>query len=189
MSQSLAKNTLHLVFSTKDRRIFLRDKEREELHSYITGILKNKKSPLIEVNSVGDHIHILYAQSKNLALAKVVEQVKSSSSGWLKEQHRAYSGFAWQAGYGAFREPLIKWEGYLLEAIGPYFKARAKRQYPSVLPERATPKDGPSASSPKGCTEKRPGAALAPQSQPMRDAPASPPCPRPLLSATNALPI
>ena len=102
MSQSLVKNAVHLVFSTKDRRKFLRDKEREQLHCYITGILKNKRSPLLEINSVGDHIHILYTQSKNVALAKIVEQVKSSSSGWLKEQHRAYCGFAWQAGYGAF---------------------------------------------------------------------------------------
>ena len=102
MSQSLVKNTIHLVFSTKDRRNFLRDREREELHSYVTGILKNRKSPLIEINSVGDHIHILYTQSKNVALAKVVEQVKSSSSGWLKEQHRSYDAFAWQTGYGAF---------------------------------------------------------------------------------------
>jgi len=102
MSQSLAKNTVHLVFSTKDRRAFLRDKEREELHSYITGVLRNKRSPLIEINSVGDHVHILYTQSKNLALAKIVEQVKSTSSAWLKQQHRAYGRFAWQAGYGAF---------------------------------------------------------------------------------------
>ena len=36
----------HLVFSTNDRRMLLRDKERGELHSYITGILKNKTSPL-----------------------------------------------------------------------------------------------------------------------------------------------
>jgi hypothetical protein len=92
------------------------------------------------------------------------------------------------------QEPLINWEGHLLEAIGPFFKARAKRQYPSVLspregsaicdmaplrsglflaalrgvavPERATRKNGPSASSPPGCTEKRPGAALASQLQP-----------------------
>jgi putative transposase len=59
-------------------------------------------SPPIEINSVGDHLHILYSQSKNVALAKVVEQVKASSSRWLKEQHRAYIDFAWQAGYGAF---------------------------------------------------------------------------------------
>jgi REP element-mobilizing transposase RayT len=102
MSQSLVKNAVHLVLSTKERRIFLRDKEREELHCYITGILKNKRCPLIEINSVGDHVHILYTQSKNVALAKIVERGKASSSGWLKEQHGAYSAFAWQAGYGVF---------------------------------------------------------------------------------------
>jgi putative transposase len=102
MSQSLVNSAVHLVFSTKDRRPFLRDREREQLHRYITGILKNKASPLIEMNSVGDHIHILYAQSKNHALAKIVEQVKSSSSAWIKEQGRTYLDFAWQAGYGVF---------------------------------------------------------------------------------------
>ena len=34
MSQSLAKHNIHLGFSTKDRRMLLRDKERGELHSY-----------------------------------------------------------------------------------------------------------------------------------------------------------
>ena len=38
MSQSLANIVLHLVFSTKDRRLFLRDEERGQLHAYITGI-------------------------------------------------------------------------------------------------------------------------------------------------------
>lgn len=40
MSQSLAKILVHMVFSTKDRRPFLRDKMlREELHRYLGGIL------------------------------------------------------------------------------------------------------------------------------------------------------
>jgi putative transposase len=102
MSQSLANIVVHLVFSTKGRRPLLRDEERGQLHAYITGILKNHDSPLIEINSMRDHIHILFAQSKNHAPAKIVEQVKSSSSGWIKEQHEWYAGFAWQAGYGAF---------------------------------------------------------------------------------------
>ena len=102
MSQSLVNNVVHLVFSTKERRQLLRDMERGQLHAYITGILKNYRSPLMEINSVGDHVHILYAQSKNHPLAKILEQVKSSSSAWLKEQHAEYSDFAWQAGYGAF---------------------------------------------------------------------------------------
>ena len=33
------------------------------------------------------------------------------------------------------REPLIKWEGHLLKAIGPFFKARTKRQWPAASPE------------------------------------------------------
>jgi hypothetical protein len=77
MSQSLANIILHLVFSTKGRRQLLRDEERGQLHAYITGIVKNYDSPLIEINSVRDHIHILFAQSKNHAPAKIVEQVKA----------------------------------------------------------------------------------------------------------------
>jgi len=102
MSQSLANIVVHLVFATKGRRQLLRDEERDQLHAYITGILKNLESPSIEINSVRDHIHILFAQSKNHAPAKIVEQIKSSSSSWLKEQHNWYSDFAWQTGYGEF---------------------------------------------------------------------------------------
>jgi len=102
MSQSLANILVHLVFSTKGRRQLLRDEERGQLHAYITGILKNLDSPLIEINSVRDHIHILFTQSKNHVPAKIVEQVKGSSSGWIKEQHACYRDFAWQTGYGEF---------------------------------------------------------------------------------------
>src|SRR5580704_11191746 len=102
MSQSLANIIVHLVFSTKDRRPLLRDDERGNLHAYITGTLKNLDSPLIEINSVRDHIHILFNQSKNHAPAKIVEQVKSSSSTWIKELHAWYADFAWQSGYDEF---------------------------------------------------------------------------------------
>ena len=84
----------------------LRDAERGELHAYIAGILKNLDSPLIEINSVGDHVHILFVQSKNYAPAKVIEQVKSSSSGWIKGKGASYADFAWQGGYGEFSVSL-----------------------------------------------------------------------------------
>ena len=102
MSQSLAKNLLHLVFSTKDRRPLLRDEERGELHAYITGVLKSHDSPLIEINSVRDHVHVLFAQSKNHAPAKIVEQIKTASSAWIKKCDSWYADFAWQSGYGIF---------------------------------------------------------------------------------------
>jgi REP element-mobilizing transposase RayT len=102
MSQSLANILVHLVFSTKDRRQLLRDQERGQLHAYITGVLKNHDSLLIEINSVRDHIHILFAQSKNHAPAKVVEQIKTATSSWIKTLDAWYSDFGWQSGYGEF---------------------------------------------------------------------------------------
>ena len=102
MSQSLANIVIHLVFSTKGRMQLLRDEDRGQLHAFITGILNHHKSPLIEINSVGDHLHLLFAQSRSHPLAKIVEQIKSSSSGWIKGRHPSYAAFAWQSGYGAF---------------------------------------------------------------------------------------
>ncbi len=57
---------------------------------------------MIEINSVRDHIHILFAQSKNHAPSKIVAEVKTGSSGWIKTQNRRYADFAWQTGYGEF---------------------------------------------------------------------------------------
>ncbi len=102
MSQSLSNIIVHLVFSTKDRRPLLRDTERGQLHAYITGVLKNCDSKLIEINSVRDHIHILFVQSKNHAPAKIIEQIKTASSTWIKSVDSWYSDFSWQTGYGEF---------------------------------------------------------------------------------------
>jgi REP element-mobilizing transposase RayT len=37
---------------------------------------------------MSDHVHALFRLSKNLALAKIVEEVKTSSSKWVKTQGR-----------------------------------------------------------------------------------------------------
>jgi REP element-mobilizing transposase RayT len=112
---------VHLVFSTKSRRPLLRDAERGELHAYITGTLRNLDSPLIEINSVRDHVHILFAQSKNHAPARIVEQVKTSSSVWIKDLHRWYWGFAWQTGYGEFSVSPMH-----VKAVREYIRGQAE---------------------------------------------------------------
>jgi len=114
MAQSLANIVVHLVFSTKGRRPLLRDGERGELHAYITGVLRNHDSPLIEINSVRDHVHILFAQSKNHAPAKIVEQVKSSSSGWLKTLDSWYADFAWQGATANSASARFMWSRFVI---------------------------------------------------------------------------
>ena len=102
MAQSLAKNIVHLIFSTKNREPLLTAQIRPDLHSYIGGILREWDSPAILMNSVADHVHILFCLSKNHPLKKVVEEIKKGSSKWIKTKSKRYSDFHWQNGYGAF---------------------------------------------------------------------------------------
>jgi len=71
------------------------------LHAYVAGTLKNVDSPALIINFVDDHIHVLFRLSKNITLARVVEEVKKGSSRWMK-QRTGNSSFYWQTGYSAF---------------------------------------------------------------------------------------
>jgi putative transposase len=102
MGQSLSQLYVHLTFGTQNRYPFIHQDVEERLHSYVAGIFKNLESPALIINSVPDHIHILFRLSKNYALAKVVEEVKKQSSKWLKEVGYDLRQFSWQTGYGAF---------------------------------------------------------------------------------------
>ena len=102
MPQSLANIYVHLIFSTKERLPFLSPEVRPDLHSYMSTVLANLNSPAVLINSVEDHVHILFNMGRTVTLAQVVEDVKKSSSKWIKTQGLSFSKFAWQAGYGGF---------------------------------------------------------------------------------------
>ncbi len=103
MPQSLAKIIIHTVFSTKERRPFLKDNAiRQELHRYLGGILGNLDCQPILIGGVEDHVHLLSALSRTCAVSDMVKEVKRGSSLWIKDRDLAMSDFAWQAGYGIF---------------------------------------------------------------------------------------
>lgn len=102
MPQSLASLHLHLVFSTKNRHPWINDSVRPTMHAYMATVLQNLGCAPVLINSVEDHVHLLFDLARTVAVSKVVEDVKKSSSKWLKTQEPALSDFAWQAGYGAF---------------------------------------------------------------------------------------
>ena len=102
MAQSLSNVYIHLIFSTKDRQQWLTDDIRPDLHSYMATVLKNIQCPATIVNSVEDHIHLLFKLHRTVTQSKVVEDIKKSSSKWLKSQSPDLALFSWQSGYGAF---------------------------------------------------------------------------------------
>ncbi len=102
MPQSLVKNYVHLTFSTKNRLPFIDKNISKELYRYIGGICVNLECNPIIIGGYKDHIHILCLLSRKIALMKLIEEVKSHSSKWIKMKGVKYQNFYWQRGYGGF---------------------------------------------------------------------------------------
>jgi REP element-mobilizing transposase RayT len=102
MSQSLVKNLIHLVYSTKHREPLILKAHQNALFAYQAGIFKQWESPSLVIGGMEDHVHTLFALSKNYPLKKLVEEVKKGSSKWMKSDGPRVQQFSWQAGYAAF---------------------------------------------------------------------------------------
>lgn len=102
MGQSLSKLFVHIVFHTKNEHVFIKNEHKKELYAYIGAIIKDNGSIPILINGVEDHVHILCVMSKNISLAKFVEEIKRHSSRWIKSRDEHYRLFAWQNGYSGF---------------------------------------------------------------------------------------
>lgn len=92
----------HIVFHSKASENVIPDEHCKDLYNYIWGILKNKDSKLYQINGVENHIHLLVDIHPTIAVADFVRDVKSYSSGWLKQigNFREFKG--WAEGYGCF---------------------------------------------------------------------------------------
>jgi putative transposase len=102
MAQSLAKNYLHIIFSTKHRQSFIDEAIENELHGYLAGICNNLECFAVKVGGYWDHIHVLCLLCKRITLIKLLEHLKADSSYWIKNKAPRYQNFYWQTGYGAF---------------------------------------------------------------------------------------
>ncbi len=102
MPQSLSMVIVHIVFSTKDRFPCLRPSVRSRLHAYQATVARDARCEAYRVGGTADHVHLAVRLSRTIAIAELVEHLKTSSSMWLKAQQSDLRRFAWQSGYGAF---------------------------------------------------------------------------------------
>ena len=102
MSQSFSKIYCHIVFHTKNNIKFIREDIEDELYAYLGGVLRNCKSISFQIGGTSDHIHILCTLPRTMAPADLAEELKKSTSKWMKTKGSNYRDFYWQEGYGAF---------------------------------------------------------------------------------------
>lgn len=102
MPQSLAFNLVHLIFSTKDRRPLLRQDLRTDLYGYLATVARGAGCDSFRIGGVADHVHFALRMHPDRSLSRLVGELKTSSSRWLKTQGPELAKFSWQRGYGAF---------------------------------------------------------------------------------------
>jgi len=81
----------NIVFHTQDNIKLIREDIENELFSYLGGILKNYKSNPLQNSETSGHIHILCTLLKTMAPADLVEEIKKSSSKWIKTKGVHYN--------------------------------------------------------------------------------------------------
>ncbi|HEY4613123.1 MAG TPA: IS200/IS605 family transposase [Bacteroidota bacterium] len=102
MANTYTQIYIQVVFAVKGRVSLLRKENKEELHKYIAGIVRNNKQKLIRINSVSDHVHILIGLKPDIALSDLVRDIKANSSRFINEKRWIKGKFNWQEGFGAF---------------------------------------------------------------------------------------
>ena len=96
------QNYHHIIFSTKNRSACLTKPGREDLYRFITGILRNKRCKLYQINGMEDHIHILSHIHPDQSLSALVKDIKLASTYFIKEMQLFETFSGWQNGYAAF---------------------------------------------------------------------------------------
>ena len=104
MPQSLSKVLIHVIFSTRSRQPFLKNRDdRLRVHEFIGGISREQASSPFIVGGTADHVHLLASLGRLVSQAELIKEVKRASSLWIKKElGKPYRLFAWQTGYGVF---------------------------------------------------------------------------------------
>lgn len=101
MPQSLANIPLHCIWNTRDRVPSIKPEIEIEMFRYMAAIFRQYESPALAINGTENHVHVLTVLSRKITVAKLIEEVKKSSSKWIKTRGEYYRNFYWQSGYAA----------------------------------------------------------------------------------------
>ena len=130
---------IHAVVRTyKSEQTLPTDEQIKFLYRVMYGIIKNKGAYLYRINSMSDHVHLLFTLPPTIALSDFMRDLKASSSKAVK----GVAGFekfkAWGEGYAGLsyslrdKDKIVK---YIINQQEHHKKIRFKNEYLSFLQE------------------------------------------------------
>ncbi len=123
MPQSLSLDIIHIIFSTKDRHPVLDPDMRPEVHADPATVARGIGCEAYRVGGMVDHVHLAFRLPRTVTIADLVQELKTSSSKWVKTRSPDFAAFSWQRGYACFSvEPSD------LEALRQYINHQEEHQ-------------------------------------------------------------
>ena len=115
------------------------------LYKNIWGIIKNKGGELYRINSMSDHVHLLFTMPPTIALSDYMKAIKASSSKIIKSADGFEKFKAWSEGYAALtcnlrdKDVIIN---YIINQQEHHKKVTFKDEYISFIKEMGLEFDG-----------------------------------------------
>ena len=85
MANTYTQIYIQIVTVVKGRHCLIPNDNKEILYKYMTGIIRNKKHKLIEINGIPNHLHFLIGLNPAEALSDLVKEVKRCSTNFINE--------------------------------------------------------------------------------------------------------
>jgi len=136
MANTYSQIYVQIVFAVQGRQNLIKKKHREELHKYISGIVKNRNQKMLSIFAMPDHIHLLVGLKPNISISDLVRDIKAGSSKFINDSRWINGKFNWQKGFGAFSysKNQIDWViKYILNQEEHHKKENFKEEYTNFL--------------------------------------------------------
>ena len=130
---------IHAVVRTyKSEHTLPTDNRIKILYQVIHGIINNKGGYLYRINSVSDHVHILFTMPATNSLSDMMKAIKGSSSKIIKTKEGFDQFKGWGEGYAALswnlrdKDVIIK---YIINQQKHHNQQTFKDEYESFIKE------------------------------------------------------
>lgn len=142
MPNTFSQIYLQFVFAVKNRQSLIPREHKEELHKYMTGLVKNRHAKMLAVHCMPDHTHLFVGFRPNILISDFIKEIKVESNEFINRKNWIKNKFSWQEGYGVFSyshshiDNVIK---YIMDQEKRHQKKSFRKEYLEFLEKFQVP--------------------------------------------------
>ncbi|HEV8542583.1 MAG TPA: IS200/IS605 family transposase [Verrucomicrobiae bacterium] len=99
MANTYSQIYIYVVFAVQGRQNLIGRERKEELHTYMTGIVTRQGQKLLAIHCMPDHTHALIGLKPSKALSDLVGDMKTGATNHINGNRWVRGRFSWQEGF------------------------------------------------------------------------------------------